>query len=253
MTLVGKVALVLGASAQGGIGWTIAEALAAEGARLIVAARRLTPLRELAEKVGGLALACDASRPEDIQRLAMESVAAFGSIDIAVNAAGETAAGLIRDIDPQAVQRALDVNYIAHFHFLRAMAAAMPKGGAVTLISSAVSTQPVADRFAYGCAKAALDCLVRHAALEFGPVGIRVNSVLPGPVRTELVSRLLETPGVEDAFVRQIPAGRIAMPQDIADIVVWLSRPSGYVTGLNLPASGGMHLTRPPSAAELSG
>lgn len=250
MTRPQRIAVILGASAEKGTGWAIAETLAREGAMVIVGARRMEPLQRLAERIGGVAARCDAAVPEDVAALA-EAARRHGPIDTAVNCAGETARGLIADIDPATVQRALDVNYIAAFHFVRHMAAAMADGGSITLISSGSSMQPVADRFAYGCAKAAMDSLVRHAAIEYGPRGIRVNSVLPGPVRSEMVADLFARPGVEQAFVREIPVGRIAEPQDIADVVAWLSRPGGYVTGLNLPASGGMHLTRPPRAEDL--
>ena len=250
MTKAERIAVVLGASAEAGTGWAIAETLAREGARVIVGARRVDQLRRLAERIDGEAVRCDAAVPEDIAALA-EAARRHGPIDLAINCVGETARGLIADIDPALVQRALDVNFLAGFHFVRQMAAAMRDGGAITLVSSAASMQPVADRFAYGCAKAAMDGLVRHAAIEFGRRGIRVNSVLPGPIRSEMVADLLAQPGVEEAFVREIPVGRIAEPRDIAEIVAWLSRADGYLTGLNLPASGGMHLMRPPRAEDL--
>jgi len=249
--LSGRNAVVLGASARGGTGWAIAEQLAREGANVVVGARRIEPLRELAERIGGVAVACDAADPGQIQGFARAAEQALGSIDIAINAADQTAQGLIGGIDPDVVQRSLDLHYIGNFHFIREVTRTMGEGGAITLISSAVSFQPVADRFAYGCAKAAMDCLVRHAALEFGRRGIRVNSVVPGPIRTELVAPLLERPGVEQAFTREIPLGRIATPEEIAEIVAFLSRP-GILNGLNLPASGGMHLTRPPRAEDIS-
>ena len=246
-----RIAVVLGASAERGTGWAVAEALAREGAKVVVGARRIEPLVRLAERIGGIAVACDAAKPDDIAAL-KSAACAIGPIDSAVNCAGETARGLIADIDPATVQRAFDANFFASFHFVRQMAPAMRDGGAITLISSAGSVQPVADRVAYGCAKAALDGLVRHAAIEFGRRGIRVNSVLPGPIRTELVADLLAQPGVEEAFLREIPLGRIAEPADIAAVVAFLSRPDGYLTGLNLPASGGMHLMRPPRTEDLS-
>ena len=250
-TLAGRNAVVLGASARGGTGWAIAEALAREGARVVVGARRAEPLAELAEQISGIAIPCDAADPEQIRAFVREAEEHLGGIDIAVNSAGQTAQGLIATIDPDVVQRSLDLHYIGNVHFIREVTRSMGEGGAITLISSAVSFQPVADRFAYGCAKAAMDCLVRHAALEFGQRGIRVNSVVPGPIRTELAAPLLERPGVEQAFTREIPLGRIATPEEIAEIVAFLSRP-GILNGLNLPASGGMHLGRPPRSEDIS-
>jgi NAD(P)-dependent dehydrogenase (short-subunit alcohol dehydrogenase family) len=246
----GKVAIVLGASAEGGTGWVIAETLARAGAKVVVGARSAGPLRQLADRIGGVAVPCDAADGDQIAHFVQSARAQCGPVDIAVNSAGRGFVGSIAGIDPQAIQQSLDLHYIGNVHFLRHVTEAMPDGGAITLVSSAISTQPVANHFAYGCAKAAMDCLVRHAALDYGARGIRVNSILPGPIRTPLVEQLLATPGAEDAFRKQIPLARVATPEEIAEVVLFLSRP-GYLTGLNLPTSGGMHLTRTPSAEDL--
>ena len=241
-----------GASAAGGTGWAIAEELAAQGAQLIVTARRREPLEVLAERIGGRAVPCDAARPEDIAALA-RTVAADGPIDIAVNSAAQSFIGYIADCDPSDLQRSLDVNYLAHFHFVREMAAIMRDGGVITLISSSAAMQPVPTRMAYAYAKGATDCLVRYAAFEYGPRGIRVNSVLPGPIKTEMAERVFVAPGAEEAFNRAIPLGRVGLPADFARVIVALSEPGGYMTGLNLPVSGGLHLTRVPRPDEMPG
>lgn len=252
MRLKDKIAVVLGASAEGGTGWAIAQALATEGARIVVAARRRGPLEELAAKIGATAVVCDGAKADQIASLAKSAVSVHGRIDIAVNSAGLPVPGLIADISDADIQRSLDVNYIGQIHFIRHMAAAMRDGGAITLISSATSVQPIHARFAYGCAKAALDSLVRYAAVEYAPRGIRVNSVLPGPIKTELSANLFSVTGVEAAFAREVPLGRIGLPGDLADVVVWLSQ-AGFITGVNLPVSGGMHLTRMPRPDEIPG
>jgi NAD(P)-dependent dehydrogenase (short-subunit alcohol dehydrogenase family) len=248
--LEGKAAVVLGCSASGGTGWAIAEGLAAEGARVMVAARSLAPLEKLAARIGGIAQVCDVAEPLQVKALADAARAAFGTIDIAVNAAGLPAMGTIADIGGGDIQATLDVNYIGNIYFIRHMAAAMNDGGAITLISSSSAAQPMAPFFAYACAKAAMDCLVRYAALEYGPGGIRVNSVLPGPIRSDMAKDLWAVPGMEAVFNREVPLGRIGEPGDYADAVVWLSGPA-FVTGLNLPVSGGNHLTRSPRLDEM--
>jgi NAD(P)-dependent dehydrogenase (short-subunit alcohol dehydrogenase family) len=248
--LEGKAAVVLGCSASGGTGWAIAEGLAAEGARVMVAARSLAPLEKLAARIGGIAQVCDVAEPLQVKALADAARAAFGTIDIAVNAAGLPAMGTIADIGGGDIQATLDVNYIGNIYFIRHMAAAMNDGGAITLISSSSAAQPMAPFFAYACAKAAMDCLVRYAALEYGPRGIRVNSVLPGPIRSDMAKDLWAVPGMEAVFNREVPLGRIGEPGDYADAVVWLSGPA-FVTGLNLPVSGGNHLTRSPRLDEM--
>jgi len=252
MTLQGKVAVVLGASAAGGTGWAVAEALAAEGARVVVAARRREPLEALALKIGGTAATCDAGKPEQVAALARIAIETYGSIDIAVNLAARPLLGRIAETPLASVQRSLDVNFLGHVSFVREMSAAMNDGGSIVLFSSASAVQPVLPFFPYACAKAATDCLVRYAALEYGARGIRVNSIQPGPIRTDLSASLFATPGAEAAFAREIPLGRAGEPHEFAQVVVALAGP-GHITGVNLPVSGGMHLTRAPRETELAG
>jgi NAD(P)-dependent dehydrogenase (short-subunit alcohol dehydrogenase family) len=250
MRLENKVAVVLGASAEGGSGWAIAEALAAEGAKVVVASRSFAPLQKLAAKIGGIAVACDGGKEADIASLARATVEAYGPIDIAVNSAGLPMLGLIADAEAETLQQALDVNYLGHVYFVKYMAAAMRDGGSITLISSNSTLQPQMPHFAYACAKAAMDCLVRYAALEYGPRGIRVNSLQPGPIKSDMAKHLFALPGVEEIFSRNVPLRRIGLPQDYADTVVFLSGPT-YITGVNLPVSGGNHLTGMPRPDEL--
>jgi len=174
----------------------------------------------------------------------------FGPIDIAVNSAARPIIGPIATTELEQIQRSLDVNFLGQVHFVRHMAKAMNDGGSIILISSSSAAQPVLPFFPYACAKAATDCLVRYAALEYGPRGIRVNSILPGPIKTELAAAIFAAPGAEAVFEREIPLGRVGVPQDFADVVLWLAGP-GYVSGVNLPVSGGMHLTRAPRGDEM--
>lgn len=245
MQLEGKVAIVLGASESGGTGWAVAEELAAEGARVVVAARRREPLLELAEKIGGLAVVCDGSKQDQIASLVQSAQNAYGKIDIAVNCAFTTMPGLVDELEEADLQKSLEVNFIGHVHFVRYCARAMNDGGSIVLFSSAAAIQPMYGNFAYGCAKAATDSLVRYAALEYGPRGIRVNSILPGPIRTNTTSTFLDSPDIAAAFMPEIPLGRMGAPADYAQAVVLLSRPN-FITGAQLPISGGMQLNRVP-------
>lgn len=242
--------MVLGASAEGGTGWAVAEELARCGAKVMVGARTLERLETLAQRLDGVACACDAAHPEQIEVLSRAAADAFGTIDIAVNCAGLPVRGLIAEAGSEQLQQALDVNYLANVHFVKNMTAVMKDGGAITLVTSYSAVQPMLPHFAYACAKAATDCLVRYAALEFGPRGIRVNSVQPGPIKSPLVQATFARPGVEAAYAREIPLGRVGHPEDFASIIAWLSGPT-FVTGLNIPVSGGNHLTRIPRADEL--
>lgn len=87
--------------------------------------------------------------------------------------------------------------------------------------------------------------LVRYAAAEFGARGIRVNSILPGPVKTGITTPFRKQPEISELFLREIPMGRMGVPEDYARTVSFLAKP-GFITGVNLPVSGGMHLYRVP-------
>ena len=250
MLLKGKNAVVLGASAEGGTGWAIAEGLAREGARVIVASRTLGELERLAARIDGHAFRCDAGAEQDHVRLAAFATERFGRIDIAVNSAGLPMLGTFDTLKTEELQRALDVNYLGNVWFIREMTRIMNDGGSVVVISSNSTTQPILPHMAYACAKSAADCLVRYAALEYGARGIRVNSLLPGPIRSHMARDLWAIPGVEEVFAREVPLGRIGEPADYANAVVWLSGPA-FVTGLNLPVNGGNQLTRSPRPQEL--
>lgn len=247
--LEGKVAIVIGASAPGGSGWAIARRFAEEGARLVVGARSEAPLQELARLTGGLALRCDTAVEEDVAAFVAIAVDAYGQLDVAVNAAGVPMGGTIAEAPIADARTAMDVNYFGCLHFLRHSAAAMSAGGSIILFSSMAATQPLEFVYSYACAKAATDCLVRYAAAEYGPRGIKVNSILPGPIRSDMASGLWAVPGMEDSYVREIPLRRIGEPADYADAALWLAGPS-FVSGLNLHVSGGNQLTRMPTLAE---
>lgn len=241
--LNGKVAVVLGASAPGGTGWAIAEALAGAGARIVVAARSYDRLEELARRTNGLAVRCDAGTPDDIRALATAAVDAFGPIDIAVNAVGSPTTGTIADATDEAINEPLQIEYIGNIHFIRHMSAAMNDGGSITIISSMSAERPTPPYFTYACAKAATDCLVRYAALELGARGIRVNSILPGLIKSDMGAQIFAIPGAEEMLAREVPLGRVGLPSDFADAVLWLAG-SPYITGAQLPVNGGRQLTR---------
>lgn len=246
----GKVAVVLGASAEGGTGWAIAEALAQRGAKVVVAARSLAPLRTLADRIGGLAVPCDAGEESQVLALACAALDTFGRLDIAINSAGFPTMGMIRDSNQEALDQAIRVNYFGHVYFIRHMAAAMGRGGSIVTITSMSVTHTFLPFFSYACAKAAADCLVRYAALEYGDAGIRINSIQPGLIKSDIAKEALAIPGFEDAYLKEIPLRRASDPADIANAALWLAGDAN-VTGLNLNISAGHQLTRFPYMHEM--
>lgn len=251
-SLEDKVAVVLGASGEGGTGWGIAKGLAARGARVVVAARTLAPLERLAAKIGGLAVRCDAGDDDQIRALRDAAVKAYGRIDIAVNSAATPTLGLIADATPELMQQAVQVNLFGMTYFVRHMTEAMADGGSIVLISSMSATHPIAPHFAYAAAKAGMESMIRYAALEYGPRNIRVNGIRIATVMSEMAGSFYRMPGVTEAFTREIPLGRLGQPEDMADAVAWLAGPA-FVTGSMLDVSGGHQLTRFPYLHELPG
>jgi NAD(P)-dependent dehydrogenase (short-subunit alcohol dehydrogenase family) len=252
-SLKGKIAVVLGASAERGTGGVIAKALQAEGCRVAIAARRRDVLDEFAARLGATAFSCDATDETQVCQLADDVLQRFGRIDIAINAAGAPTRASVAEATRAQLQQSLELNYLAHVYFIRHMARAMGADGSITIITS-MSGTCVTDGtvFPYSCAKAAANCLVQCAAVEFGPKNIRVNAILPGPIESAASRGLFLNKELRGAFEKEIPLGRIAQPEDIANAAVWLAGPA-FVTGLNLQVNGGMFLYRFPTPAELPG
>ncbi len=250
--LSGKVAIVLGASAEGGTGWGIAEGLAAAGAKVVVSARSLEPLQRLANNIGGTAIGCDAGDEAQITELRDQTLATYGRIDIAVNSAATPTLGLIAQATPELMQQAVQVNYFGMTYFVRDMAAAMTDGGSIILISSMSTTHPVFPHFAYAGAKAAMECMVKYAAIEYGKRRIRVNGIRIGTVLSEMARTHYETPGVAERFCHEIPLGRLGQPEDMAKAVLWLAD-DAYISGSMLDVCGGNQLNRFPFLEELPG
>lgn len=250
--LTGKVAVVLGASAEGGTGWGVAEGLAAAGAKVVVGARSFEPLSRLADKIGGLAVRCDGGDDEQIAALRDAAVERYGKIDIAVNSAATPTLGLISEVTPELMQQAVQVNLFGMAYFVRRMAEGMNDNGSIILISSMSATHPIFPHFAYACAKAGTECLVRYAAVEYGGRGIRVNGIRIATVMSDMAGALYNAPGVGEQFLKEVPLGRFGYPADMANAVLWLSGPA-YMTGSVLDVSGGNQINRFPFMSELPG
>lgn len=252
VNLEGKVATVLGASAEGGTGWAVAESLARNGAKVVVGARSLAPLQVLAKRIGGTAVACDAGNEAQVKAMAQTALDTYGHLDIAVNCAGVPVMGLVADLEQEQLDLAVRVNLFGNFHFVKHMAKAIGENGSIVIVSSISTTHPVVPHVAYACAKSGTDCLVRYAALEFGPRNIRVNSILPGAIKSDMAKEAFENPEFEKVYERAIPLGRVGYPEDFANAVLFLAGPS-YMTGVNLQFNGGNQLTRMPFLDEMPG
>jgi 3-oxoacyl-[acyl-carrier protein] reductase len=244
--LEGKVAIVTGASK--GIGTSIAEHLAAEGAAVVVhysssmqGADRV--VGEITAKGGSaIAVQADVSKPADIKRLFAEARKAFGRLDILVNNAGVYEFGPLEAVTPEHFHQMFDLNVLGLI--LASQEAAKlfgHAGGAIINISSVVATTAPPDASVYSATKAAVDAVTRSLAKELGPRNIRVNAINPGMVETEGVHAAgLASSDFRTQIEAQTPLGRIGQPGDIAPAAVFLaSDDARWITGETLHIAGG--------------
>jgi NAD(P)-dependent dehydrogenase (short-subunit alcohol dehydrogenase family) len=241
---------VLGASKEAGTGWVIAERLAGEGCAVTVGARTAGSLAALAAAIGGHGVCCDATREDEVAAFAA-AAAAGGPLAAAILVAGEGVRGTIDAIPDAELERALRLNLVAPVYFLRHFARHLADGGGLVLMSSIAATNPWPGYFAYGAAKAGLQALVGYAALEYAPRRVRVNAVVPGPIRTSTASALFSNEHLRAALEREVPLGSTASTEAVAEAAIWLALRAASITGECLHVDGGMHLRRPPFPDEL--
>lgn len=245
--LKNKVAVVTGASK--GIGAGIAKSLAAEGAAVVVnyASSKDGADRVVAEIVekGGKAVAVqgDVSKVSDVRRIFTETKKVFGKLDVLVNNAGVYEFAALPEITEEQFHRQFNTNVLglilATQEAVRLFGA---EGGSIINIGSTVSSRTPPATTVYTATKGAVDAVTHVLAKELGPKKIRVNSINPGMVETEGVhTNGLFGSDFQTQLVAQTPLGRIAQPEDIAPIAVFLaSAESGWLTGETLLASGGV-------------
>ncbi|GAA5159016.1 SDR family oxidoreductase [Pseudonocardia eucalypti] len=239
-----KVALVTGASR--GIGRAIAERLGADGARVVVnyLADRVAADEVVAaiQQAGGVGVAAraDVADPAQLRGLFDLAESRFGRLDVLVSNVGTARFGPIAEAADEDFDAMFATNARAGFVALREAANRLRPGGRVVVISSGVTVTTRPGAGVYAASKAAVEQLVRILALELGPRGITVNSVLPGAVRTDALVAGLSESALEEA-VAQTPLGRLGEPADIADVVAFLVSEQGrWVTGQAVRAGGGL-------------
>jgi 3-oxoacyl-[acyl-carrier protein] reductase len=193
---------------------------------------------------GGSAKAvyADLSKPGEARKLIEEAVSEFGKLDILVNNAGVYAFVPLAEISEEHYDRIFALNVKGLLFATQAAANAFGgHGGTVINISSVASLSAIPTASVYSATKAAVDSFTRTLAAELGPKGIRVNSVLPGPVDTEGTQSMPNFEQFRETFVPQTPLRRIGQPHDIATAVSFLaSEDSGWITGQVIPVSGGL-------------
>lgn len=236
--LEGRAAVVTGGTR--GIGRAVAEQLAAAGALVCVTARDADEVRDTAAELGGIGVAGSVADPAHLRQVTERALAEFGRLDILVNnAATNQPYGPLMDLDPEAWRETFAVNVEAPLRLVQyAWRAWMREhGGSVVNICTEGAGHVGPHVGAYGTSKTALLRLTQQLAGELAPK-VRVNSVSPGLVRTEM-ARFVWEPG-EAEVAAGLPLGRIGEPADVARAVVWLASDAAeWVTGADLVVDGG--------------
>jgi NAD(P)-dependent dehydrogenase (short-subunit alcohol dehydrogenase family) len=248
MQLQDRVAVISGGGT--GIGAATAELFAAEGATVVVTGRREEPLRAVAEATGGLAVAGDVVDPAHPAAVVAAALEAYGRLDIVVANAGVGLGGSVADVTDDAWRTTLDVNLTGAMRLVRAAMPALTEArGSIVLVSSISGFVASSSSAAYVASKAGLIGLAKAIAVDSGPLGVRVNALCPGWVRTQMgddaMTDLAREHGgtLDEAYARAtslVPLRRAAAPDEIAACALFLaSDASSYVHGTTLVADGG--------------
>ena len=233
----GKTAFVPGG--YGGIGEAVCRALAAAGAKVIVAGRDFRKASSLARKIKGRALQLDVRDTPSIEK----ALKPFRRIDLFVNCAGVSREELIDDVTEAAWDEVLGTNLKAAMFLAQAVARRQKRGGKQVHLLSVRAQLGLRGRgySTYTASKGGLVMLVRQHAAELGPRGICVNGVAPTVVRTEMGAHWLKDPKTRAWLKERIPLGRIAEPEDVAAAVLFFCSPAAdYLTGQILYVDGGL-------------
>jgi 3-oxoacyl-[acyl-carrier protein] reductase len=239
-----KVAIVTGSSR--GIGAQIAMRLAQQGTRVVINYATRTSAADAvmaaieSENGEAIAIQADVAKPNEVSAMFETTIARFGKVDILVNNAGYLVNQRIEDTSDDDFDRSFAVNVKGVFNTLREAAKRLENGGRIINISSSTTGMLLPTYGTYCATKGAVEQFTRILAKEIGHRGITVNAVSPGPTNTELF-----TEGKSEAFIQKLadmsPLGRIAEPEDIARVVLFLaSDASEWITGQIIRANGGL-------------
>lgn len=243
--IAGKTALVTGASK--GIGYAVAQGLAAEGARVIVSARGEKRLAEAVEtlRVGGAEVAgvsADVSKPESIEDLLAATRARFGEPDILISNAGGPPTGKATDLADDAWSKGYDLTLMANVRLARMVLPHMQAQtwGRIINITSVSIKEPVPNLTLSNAFRAAVTGYAKTLSNEVAADGVTVNNVGPGYTATERIQDLFDEEAAQN-FMQTIPAGRFGQPEEIAAAAVFLaSQQAAYITGQTLIVDGGV-------------
>jgi 3-oxoacyl-[acyl-carrier protein] reductase len=242
--LAGRTAVVTG-GAQG-LGYAIAEVFVAEGARVMLGDLDLERNRAAAEALGGddaaRAMLCDVTSPAEVDALVAAAVEQFGRLDVMVNNAGITRDATLRKMTEEQFDEVIAVHLKGTWNGTRAAAAVMREqgSGAIINMSSISGKVGLIGQTNYSAAKAGIVGLTKAAAKELAHLGVRVNAIQPGLIRSAMTEAMPQR--IWDAKLAEVPMGRAGDPREVATVALFLASDlSSYMTGTVLEVTGGRH------------
>ena len=244
--LEGKVAIVTGASR--GIGKSIAQVFAREGAKVVLCGRKQETLDGVAHEIGPNArpIACHVGKPEQLQSLVDATTRGFGRVDILVNnAATNIAQEPCLEIDEAKFDKMVEINLKSAFRLIRLVAPGMcgRGSGSIINIASISGLRPQYYGMLYSMTKAALIMMTQSYALELGPKGVRVNAIAPGLIQTVLSEYYWKDEKLRDQVISRQPIQHLGQPEEIGEVALLLaSDRASYLTGQTIVVDGGATL-----------
>ncbi len=236
--ITNKVAVITGGNS--GIGYATAKALKEKGVEAIITGRRKEAVEKAAAELGVKGFLADQSRLPDIDGLITQVAAQFGKIDILLINAGITKFAPIELMTENVFDEIMNVNFKGAYFTLSKFIPILNDGASVIFLSSTSATISPQSASVYAASKAAVNAVAKIAALELASRKIRVNTVSPGPVATEIMHKIGLDDNLEKQLINSIPLSRLGKADEVANLIAFLSsNESEYITGSNFLIDGG--------------